>query len=169
MTDIEIDDRLERILWRSIGVKSVRQVAQDTGLTVEQVSRIRTQLVDGLDDISIDQKRMKLLVDLQEIADKARKDYDSADDTDSGSKLLTASIGAIKTVLQELARIEKASSTAVDSLNLLRVRELVSLVQEAVDASVPEISEKYGIDSDDLFMIFNANLGKAAMKREIGA
>lgn len=167
MTDIEIDERIDRLVWRSIGRKSVRQIAEETGLTVEQVAFRRTELLDAVDELTIQQKRAKFLADLQEIADTAREDYDSADDTDSGSKLLTVAVGAMKTVLSELSKMEKASNSAVEALNMLRIRELVSLVQEAVNTSVPEIAEKYSVPEDELFTIFNANLGKAAMKREI--
>lgn len=168
MTDeLATDDRISRLIWRSIGKKSARQIAEDTGLTVEQVAFRRTELLDSIDELTIQARRTKLLVDLQEIADTARDDYATADDTDSGSKLLTVAVGAIKTVLGEMRAIEKQSTAAVDSLNMLRVRELVSLIQEAVDTSVPEIAKEYDIPEQALFDIFNKNLGKAALKREI--
>lgn len=167
MTEIVVDDRIDRMIWKGIGRKSVRQMAKETGLTVEQVAQRRTELVEGVDEITIQQMRAKLLVDAQDIASTAREDYDDEPDKDKGSKLLTVALGAIKTVLDQLNRMEKASTTAIDELNSLRVRELVSLIQEAVDTSVPEIAELYGIDKDALFQIFNANLGKAAMKRDL--
>lgn len=169
MTDIEIDERIDRLIWRSIGRKSARAIAEDTGLSVEQVAFRRTELLDSIDELTIQQKRAKLLVDLQEIADKAREDYDDEPDKDKGSKLLTVAVGSIKTVLGEMRQMEKQDTSKVEALNMLRIRELVELVQEAVDSSVPEIAEKYGADEDDLFAIFNANLGKAAMRRELEA
>lgn len=162
MTDIEIDDRLERILWRSIGVKSVRQVSDETGLTIEDVARIRRQLVESVDEISIDQKRMKLLVDLQEIADVARADYSDETDKDKGSKLLTASIGAIKTVLQELARIEKASSGAVEALNAMRVQELLRLIDLTVAKTFAVLTERHGIPEDEMYDIFQSYMKPTA-------
>lgn len=162
MTDIEIDDRLERILWRSIGVKSVRQVSDETGLTIEDVARIRRQLVESVDEISIDQKRMKLLVDLQEIADIARADYNDETDKDKGSKLLTASIGAIKTVLQELARIEKASSGAVEALNAMRVQELLRLIDLTVAKTFAVLTERHGIPEDEMYDIFQSYMKPTA-------
>lgn len=167
MTDIEIDDRIDRLIWRSIGRRSLRQVAEETGVALEQLAFRRTELLDSIDELTIQQKRAKLLVDLQEIADTARDDYEDEPDKDKGSKLLTAAIGATKAVLDQLAKMEKADTSKVETLNALRVRELVSLIQEAVDTSVPEISKEYDISEQVLFDIFNKNLGKAALKREI--
>lgn len=167
MTEIAINDRIDRLIWRSIGRRSLRQVAEETGVPLEQLAFRRTELLDSVDEISLNAKQAKLLVDLQEIADKAREDYDSEPDKDKGSKLLTAAIGAIKTVLAEMRAMQKADNSKIEALNLLRVRELVEIVQESIAASLPEISEKYGADEDEMLMIFNANLGKAAMRREI--
>lgn len=164
MTDIAIDDRLERLIWRSIGVKSIRQVSEETGLPIEDVARIRRQLIEGVDEITIDTKRMKLLVDLQEIADTAREDYNgvSASDPDAGSKLLTASIGAIKTVLQELARIEKASSGAVEALNAMRIQELLRLIDLTVAKTFATLSERHDIPEDEMYDIFQSYLKPVA-------
>lgn len=169
MTDIEIDERIDRLIWRSIGRRSLRQVAEETGVPLDQLAFRRTELLDSIDDLTIQQKRAKLLVDLQEIADKARDDYDDEPDKDKGSKLLTVAVGSIKTVLGEMRQMEKADTSKVEALNMLRIRELVSLIQEAVDTSVPEIASEYGIEQSALFDIFNKNLGKAALKREIEA
>lgn len=164
--EIEIDSRTERIIWRGLGRKSVRQLAQETGLSVEKVAFIRTQLLESVDELTIDQKRTKLLADLQGIADTARDDYATADDTDSASKLLQVSVGAIKTVLDNLNRMEKNNSERIDSLNALRVQELVDLIRETVDLSIAQISEEHGVDAQDLFDIFNRHLAEAAAKRD---
>lgn len=167
MTEIAIDDRIDRLIWKSIGRRSLRQVAEETGVPLEQLAFRRTELLDSVDELTIQQKRAKLLSDLQGIADKANEDYDNEPDKDKGSKLLTAAIGATKAVLDQLSKMEKADTSKVEALNALRVRELVSLIQEAVDISVPEISKEYDIPEQVLFDIFNKNLGKAALKRGI--
>ena len=164
--DIEIDSRVERLIWKSIGRKSVRKIAEETGLSVEQVAFIRTELLDGVDELSIDQKRTRLLVDLQAIADRASDDYEEEPDKDKGSKLLTVAVGAIKTVLQEMRQMEKSSSGAIDALNQMRVRELTSLVDEVIVLSVTEISEVTGRDEAELMLVFQRNLEIAALKRD---
>ncbi len=165
--EIEIDDRVEKLIWRGMGRRSVRQMAQDTGLSIEQVAYIRTQLLESVDELTIDQKRTKLLVDLQEISDQAREDYKHADDTDSGSKLLQVSVGAIKTVLEQLNRMEKNNTDRITELNTLRVQELVSLMQSVVDAGVREVADAYGLEEEDLFDIFNRKLAEEAAKRDL--
>lgn len=70
LEEIEIDSRIENLIWRGIGRKSVRKMAEETGLSVERVAQIRTQLIEGVDEITLDMKRSKLLADLQEVADK---------------------------------------------------------------------------------------------------
>lgn len=165
--EIEIDRRTEKLIWRGIGTKSVRQMAQETGLSIEQVAFIRTQLLDSVDEITIDQKRTKLLVDLQSIADQARDDYLTADDTDSGSKLLQVSVGAIKTVLEQLNRAEKNNTARITELNDLRVRELTNLMREVVDTGVRQISEEHGLDESEVFDVFNRALLEAAQRRDM--
>ena len=164
LEEFEIDSRIEKLIWRSIGRKSVRKMAEETGLPVEMVARIRTELLDGVDELTIDQKRTKLLVDLQDIADTARSDYDSADDTDSGSKLLTVAVGAIKTVLGEMRQIEKSSSGAIDALNQMRIRELMRLIDLTVAKTFAVLSERHGLEEDEMYGIFQGFLKPAAME-----
>lgn len=166
-SEIEIDDRIEKLVWRGLGRKSARQIAQDTGLSIEQVAYVRTQLLESVDELTIDQKRTKLLVDLQEISDKAREDYETTEDRDAGSKLLQVSVGAIKTVLEQLARIEKNNTARITELNDLRVRELVGLMQEVVDTGVKEVAREHGLDETEVFDVFNRALLEAARNRDL--
>lgn len=168
MSEIEVDSRIERIIWRSAGIKSARQVAEETGISPEQVLRIRNELLNSVDELTIQQMRAKLLVDLQEIADVARDDYDSEPDRDKGSKLLTAAIGAQKTVLQELARMEKADNGRIEALNELRRREIVALYIETVNTSVDELAARFDLEESEVFEIFNRHLVTASQKRELG-
>ena len=162
----EYDPRIERIIWKGLGTKTVRQMAEETGLSPEKIHAIKREMLSAVDVLTIQEKRQKLLIDLEDIADNVRSDYDSAP-FEFKAGLMNSAVSAMKTILVELNRTAKGEQEAIDRLNALRVKELVNLVREAVDTSVPEISEKYNIPEDDLFDIFNANLGKAAMKREI--
>lgn len=162
MSEIEVDSRIERIIWRSAGIKSARQVAEETGISPEQVLRIRNELLNSVDELTIQQMRAKLLVDLQEIADIARDDYDSEPDRDKGSKLLTAAIGAQKAVLQELARMEKADNGRIEALNDLRVKELLRLIDLTVARTLAEIASTYDLDESTLHGIFQSHLKPAA-------
>ena len=164
MTDIEIDDRLEKLIWKGLGRKSVRKMAEETGLSVEQVAFIRAELLDGTDELTIDQKRTKLLVDLQDIADNARDDYDGIVGTepDAASKLLTVAVGAIKTILGEMRQMEKSSNGAVEALNQMRIRELMRLIDLTVAKTFAVLSERHGLEEDEMYEIFQGFLKPAA-------
>lgn len=163
--DIEISDRITRLVWKRLGNKSVRQIAQETGLTPEQVLRIKNELLEGVDDLSIAQKKYKLIVELEGIAQDAREAAEnSVEDFKSG--MWNSAVSAMKTMLAELNRIEKADTSKVEALNAMRVRELVSLMYEVVDSGVPVIAAKYDLPQDELFDIFQDALTRAAARRE---
>lgn len=163
--EIEIDPRLERIVWKSLGLKSVRQIAEETGLAPEQIFAIKRELYEGVDDLSVAQKKQKLIVMLEEIAHDTKEDYDKAP-FEFKSGLMNSSIAAMKTIMVELNRTSKEDQGRIDTLNSLRARELFSLLQEVVDTSVVEVAAQYELDEEDLFEVFNRNLAKAARKRD---
>ena len=161
----EIDERIERIVWKGLGIRSARQIAEEAGVSPETVLRVKRDLLESIDELTIQEKRSKLLVDLQGIADRARELAESSlQDFQAG--LFNSSIAAMKTILVEIARMEKADTSKVESLNAKRVQELVRLVRLTVDASVYELSDKFDLDSDDLFEVFNRNMAIAAEQLE---
>ena len=160
-----VDDRVERLVWKYLGVKSARQIADIAGVTPDVVLRVKRELLDSVDVLSIQEKRQKLLVDLQAMAQKAQDDYDSSP-WEFKSGLLNSATASIKAVLVELNRADKADQSKVEALNALRVRELLTLLDEVVTGGVSEIAERYGLDEDDLFEVFQRNLTEAAAKRD---
>lgn len=168
MTDLEeyeIDPRLVSQVWQGLGLKPLKQIADETGLSRDQIIRLREEMLSSVDDLTIQQKRQKLIMSLEEMAQEARAAFDNAD-YEFKAGLINASVGAISKVLAELNRMEKADTSKVESLNQMRIRELVNLVREAVDTSVPQIAAQYGIDEEDLFDVFNENLQLAAQRRD---
>lgn len=165
MTDIEIDPRLEKIVWRSLGVKSVRQIAEETGLNPEQIFAVKREMLDAVDVLTVQEKKQKLLMTLEEIAQRTQKDYADAP-FEFKSGLANSAISSMKTMIVELNRVSKGDQEAVDTLNALRVRELFSLMQEVVEVSVRQVASQHGLDEEELFDVFNGNLAKAAKKRE---
>lgn len=164
--EAELDDRLERLIWRRLGKKSSRQIAEEIGVPPEQVLRWKNEMLEGVDELSIAHRRMKLIADLQEVSDKARDLADVAiQDFQSG--LLNTSVSAMKTLLVELSKLEKADNSRVEALNELRVRELAALMQEVVDSGIQDVAEAYDIDEAELVGIFNAKLIEAAEKRDL--
>jgi len=161
----EIDERIERIVWRGLGIKSARQIAEEAGISPETVLRVKRELLESVDVLSIQERRMKIMADLQELAQEARRRYEGASD-EFAAGLLNSSVAAWKAMITELARMEKADTSKVESLNAKRVQELVRLVRLTVDASVYELSDRFDLDSDDLFEVFNRNMAIAAEQLE---
>lgn len=159
-------DRVDGLIWRNIGVKSVREVAELAGIKPEEVLRRKNELLDGVDVLSIAQKRQRLTIDLQQIARKVQDDYDSSP-FEFKAGLMNSAIASMKLVLGELARAEKADTSRIESLNQKRVSELVNLMREVVDISVVEIATKHGLDEDDLYEVFNRRMVEAAEKRDV--
>lgn len=162
----DIDERLEKAIWKSLGRKSARQIADDTGLSPERVLRAKREMLEAVDVLTIQEKRQKLLVDLQDIAQRTQDDYDAAP-WEFKSGLMNSSVAAMKTVMVELARAEKSDSTKIEALNQHRVKELMSLMAAVVDEGVREISDNYGLDQDELFEVFNRKLVDEARKRDL--
>lgn len=154
---IEIDTRIEQIIWKGMGTKSSRQLAEETGLPMERIFAMKRELLDSVDELTLDQKRQKLVVDLQEIAGALREDYNNSP-MEFKAGIANAATTAMKTVLAELSRMEKNSSDKITQLNELRKREIVRLYTRVVDTGVVEIAEKYGIPEDELFAVFNNRL-----------
>lgn len=165
MTDMEIDPRVERLVWKSLGLKTVRQIAEETGLQPEQIFAIKRDLFESVDSLTVEQKKQKLIVMLEEIAHDTKEDYDKAP-FEFKSGLMNSSISAMKTIMVELNRTSKEDQGRIDTLNSLRVKELFSLLREVVDTSVVEVAEAHDLDEEDLFEVFNRNLAKAAKKRD---
>lgn len=163
----ELDARTERVIWKGLGIKSVRQIASETGLAPEEVLRVKNELLDSVDVLTVQQRRQKILVDLQQMAQDARDRTERISD-EFFAGTVNASVGALKAVLVELARMEKGDTSKVEALNALRVKELLSLIDEVVLVSVQSIAKEHGLDEDVLLAVFSENLGSAAMRRDAG-
>ena len=122
---------------------------------------MKNELREEVDVLSVQEKRLKILVDLDELSRKLQEDYD-ASPVEFKASLVNAAVSAMKLVLGELARAERADAGVVEALNARRVAELVRLVQETVDVSVGEVCERFGLDEDVLFEVFNRNLLRAS-------
>lgn len=157
--EFEIDPRIERQVWKALGIKPLKQIAEETGLSRDQIIRIREELLSSVDDLTIQQKRQKLLIELESLAYDARdRAQGMPDEFVAGT--LNASVGAIKAIQAELARMAKTDDGKVLALNNLRRREIVRMYTAVVDAGVEEIASTHGLDSDELFSVFNRYLSE---------
>lgn len=160
------DQRIQRHVLKHIGKKNAREMAAELGVSPEEILRAKREIVESVDEISIQVQKMRLLTTLQELADDAQERSRSIS-SEFFAGTVNASVGAIKTLLVELNRTSKSDQEAISALNMLRVRELTSLLVEVVESAVPIVAERYGIDEDELFDIFNERLENAARKRDV--
>ena len=168
MTDVEVadDDRISAYVWRRIGKESARDMAKALGVSPDEILRVKRDLAESVDEITLQVQKARLMRTLQEIADDAKDEFETAP-AEFKAGLLNSSVAAIKTLLVELNRTSAKDQAAVTSLNNLRVRELTSLLVEVVESAVPIVAERYDLDVDELFDIFNERLEDAARKRDI--
>lgn len=163
--EFTVDPRVEAIVWRGLGVKPLKQIADETGHSRDDIIRIREEVLSSVDELTVLQKRQKLIMSLEEMSQVAREDYDNAP-FEFKAGILNSAISAISKIQAELNRMSKADQSRVDELNQKRIRELVSLIREVVDTSVSEVAEAHDLPEDELFEVFNRNLEAAARKRD---
>lgn len=157
-TEPELDERTRNILWKNAGIKNVRQLAELTGLPPEKVYAARQQIFEEVDPLTIQQQQMKLMVDLHEMVELAKKQAEDSTDPRNHAGLINAAVNAVEKTLKQLRMLEKDESAQVTELNNLRVRELIRLVGAVVEAGVSEISEVHGLDSEELLEVFRRHL-----------
>ena len=131
MDEIEIDPRIESIVWRGLGIKSVRQIAEETGLNPDQIFAIKRELMEAVDVLTISERRQKLLVMMESMAHDALERAKGASD-EFAAGLMNAARGAMKDSIAELARMAKADDGKIEALNAMRVRELMRLIEISV-------------------------------------
>lgn len=161
------DERINRAIRKGLmSSRTVRQMAEETGLKPEEVLRKKTEVLEGVDVLTIQEKRALFMMELSDMVREARERAAGATD-EFYSGMVNSSVTALKTLLAEAARMEKSDTTKVDQLNRKRVAELVGLVQEVVDESVKEISQKYALDEQDMYEVFNRRMMESASKRDV--
>lgn len=159
-------ERADSLISRYIGRRSIREIAEMTGMRPEEVMNRKSEIINNVDVLTVQEKRAKLLYELDELAADAReRAKDTSDEFLSG--MLNSSVSAMKVILVELARAEKANEGAVEQLNQLRVQELLRLVDSVLVSGVREIAEKYDLDERELTDIFQDRLIEEARALEV--
>lgn len=158
-------ERVDRIIWANIGLKSVREIANLAGLKPEEVLRRKSELLDEIDVLSIAEKEARILVELDGMArDMRERAANTIDEYASG--MINSSVAALKTMLSQLDRLKKQDQGKIEALNQLRVKELLRLVDETVARSVREIAATHGLDESELMEVFQGHLVDAARELE---
>lgn len=161
------DDRVNRAIRKGLmSSKTVRQMAEETGLKPEEVLRKKSEVLEGVDVLTIQEKRALFMMELSDMSREVRERASrTVDEYFAG--MINASTANIKLMLGELTRMEKADSGKVEALNQKRVAELVSLMREVIDISVVEIAASHTLDEQELYEVFNRRMREAAEKRDL--
>ena len=158
-------ERVSEIIWKHIGLKSVREIAELTGLKPEEVLRRKNELLDEIDVLTVREKQARILVELdgmsREMRERARNTIDEV-----ASGMVNSAVAALKTMLQQLDRLKKQDDGEVATLNMLRQKELLRLVNETVQRSLTEIAATHHLDKQDLLEVFQGHLVEAAREIE---
>lgn len=158
-------ERVDEIIWKHIGLKSVREIAELCGIKPEAVLRRKNELLDEIDVLSIAEKEARILVELDGMARDAREKAQTIS-SEFYAGTINASVSALKTMLSQLDRLKKQDQGKIEALNQLRVKELLRLVDETVARSVREIAATHDLDESELMEVFQGHLVDAARELE---
>ena len=156
------DQRIQRHVLKHIGKKNAREMAAELGVSPEEILRAKREIVESVDELSLQIRKLKLIQKAEEIAEDAQDAAERVSDERNKAGLYNSSISAMKTVLTELARTSKNESEAIKQLNEMRVRELLRLLDLTVSRFITDISEEHDIPERDLHEKFQSYLGPAA-------
>ena len=162
-TELERPD-LDTKIWKRLGIKSAKKIADELGLKPTEVAQRTRELLEGVDALTLQQQRMKIMVDLQTVVNETIRRARNAEDERNIAGLYNSATNAMKAVLTQLNLLEDKSSAEIDRLNELRVKALVRLMENTVNRTVPKLAEKYGLDEQEVFDMFNENLQDAAFE-----
>lgn len=161
----EIDPRIVETVWKGLGTKSLRAIADETGLSRDQVIRLREELLDSVDVLSEQQARTKLLIELESMVYDAKERAEKAP-AEFYAGMINAAVGAIKAIQAERNRMSKENKDEIERLNQMRIRELLRLIDTTVARTLETIAQDNGLDADELFQVFQDNLKPAAQELE---
>lgn len=164
-TELERPD-LDTEIWKRLGIKSAKKIADELGLKPTEVAQRTRELLEGVDALTLQQQRMKIMVDLQTVVNETIRRARNAEDERNIAGLYNSATNAMKAVLTQLNLLEDKSSSEIDRLNELRVRELLKLVDSSVKSTLAEIADTYDLDRDALLFIFQRHLVEAAQEVE---
>ena len=147
--------RIREILWKSAGRKSVREIAEETGLTPEEVLVQKREMFEELDVLTVEQERMKIMVAMRQIADEAlKKLQDGVESERNFAGIVNAAVNTQEKLMRSLNTLGSEQAGAVDALNELRVREILRLMDRVVAAGAKELSADHGLDENEVLEVF---------------
>lgn len=169
----EDDERVRSIVWKHLGSKNAREVAELAGVTPDVVMRIKKDLLDTTDSLTVQQHQTRILKLVDETATQAIEwahDIANSGNPDrerSLGPILTSANQFLKLATQMLKETEAKNAAQVEALNQLRIRELYDTVVLMMEFVTSDLVEDFGLDRETVGKLFEAALGKAAEKLDL--
>lgn len=166
LTTQEIDERTRNQVMRHLGTKTIRQISEAVGVPVETVLRVKQDVVDSMDALTIEEHVAKAFMDLQNVVNTAMAEFNSTDDARSKAPLLSAAVTATKTTMQMLEKWDSKNSDKVDTLNRKRQSELIKVVSRTNELTAEALDDGLPHDREEILSVMMASLLTAAGEME---
>lgn len=162
----EVDDRTRRAVERLITRKSAREIATELNIPVDTVLRVKQELADSFDSITVRERVVHTINTLEDITQKAIDEFNKTDDARSKAPLLSSATGALKTQMQVLEKWLKDTDPKVEALNRKRQEELVKLLSQGFTLFAERVSKLHDIPEQELWDLFEDDMREAARQME---
>lgn len=166
----EEDERVRSIVWKHLGSKNAREVAELAGVTPDVVMRIKKELLDTTDSLTVQQHQTRILKLVDETATQAIEwaheiaNSGNPDRERSLGPVLTSANQFLKLATQMLKETEAKNTAQVEALNQLRIRELYDTVVLMMEFVTSDLVEDFGLDRGAIDKLFQSALSKAVEK-----
>lgn len=124
-----------------LGSKTPRVIATELGVTPDIVLRVKQDIVDSMDALTVDEHVAQSMSLLRDVAEKAREEFDRTEDARSKAPLLAAAVTATKTFMAELHKWADKNKGQVEALNKMRQRELASALNKMAEITATDLDD----------------------------
>lgn len=160
--------RINRLLVDGHGVKSAQVISDETGIPPEDVARRTRELFEAVDVLTIEDKRAKLVLQLESMVGQLSARMAGASDK-SISGIANSARSAIGSVLKELADMESRSQVDVTAITQNMGRTLGELLNISLTHLREELKERYGTSDDEIMELVKegVRIGQAELEQRI--
>lgn len=135
------ESAIDSYLVQYAGVRSPRDIGEETGLSAEEVARRTQEILDRV-TLTNAQRRAKLIFQLDEVTAEMASRYKTARDEDL-ARLGNTAAGAVGRILGELRAMEKDAKEDQDELERAYARQLVRIVEASFNRYLGKLEAKF--------------------------
>lgn len=159
------ESAIDSIIIRDSGIKSVAEIANDTGLEPEDVERRRQEIFDRI-ELTKHQLYMKALFQLQEIVAQQQAALKGAAPEDV-ARLGNTAAGAVGRSVKLVQDLEAMANKDTAERDAVYARQLVKMVDSAMNRAIGELKSRHPeLDVGELSEVLEANLMEIAVEMD---